>query len=70
MTFRLDETEANSELWMKLKEHMETRLTALRLKNDVSASLEQTERLRGEIKTYKYLLALDQPAPAMVADDD
>lgn len=69
MTFRLDETEANSELWMKLKEHMEQKLASLRLQNDVSKPPEQTERLRGEIKAYKYLLALDKPAPVMVADD-
>lgn len=66
---KLEETEIHSELWMKLKEHMEQRLASLRLQNDVSKPSDQTEKLRGRIAELKILLALDQ-APAIVVADD
>ena len=68
--FALDQGEAASYLWKKLKGHMEARLALLRSKNDdPNKDGNATAMLRGRIKELKNLMALDNPAPSMEAED-
>jgi hypothetical protein len=67
--FKLTEQEAASPMWARMKAHFDSRLAELRAQNDSSKPQEQTERLRGRIAETKYFLALDTPAPEVVADD-
>lgn len=57
-----------SPTWMRLKEHCQARLAALRMQNDKTISAEETTKLRGRIAEVKRILALDNPAP-IEADD-
>ena len=66
---RLDDQDANSALWKKLKAHLETDLNNLRRKNDgIDNDAIQTAFIRGQIAKVKALLALER-GPAQVADD-
>jgi hypothetical protein len=65
----VSELERQSVLWAKLKRHLEARIARLRALNDRPRSADETARLRGRIAEAKSLLALDNPAPAMDADD-
>ena len=56
--------EAQSALWLKLKELMLERLDTLRHQNDGVLSLEETARLRGRIAELKNLLALEAEGSA------
>lgn len=69
--FQLTPNELRTSTWRKLKEHLDARLVALRVKNEDDLDPVKTARVRGEIKVIKDLLALDASSdPAMVADDD
>lgn len=73
MTFKLSDTDAHSEAWLRIKEHLEQRLKAYRSQNDGDLDEIKTAKLRGRINELKYLLALDQkddPVPAQVTSDD
>jgi hypothetical protein len=75
MTAFLDQVEAGSQVWKKIKDHLEHELDTLRRKNDdPEMSAEKTALIRGRIKQIKILLALDQappgPAPTQAAGDD
>ena len=66
----LNEAEAQSPLWRKVKAHLEARLAMLREMNDSpKRNAEATALLRGAIKEVKNLAALDKPAPQTEADD-
>lgn len=70
--FRLSESDTRSEVWLRLKSHMEDRLQTLRAQNDGDLDEVKTAKLRGRINELKYLLALDQPlepVPAQVTSD-
>jgi hypothetical protein len=67
---RLSTDDARSSLWLKLKEHFEERLVAHRQKNDNNLNEIETARLRGRIAETLVLLAMDQPDPANVAEND
>lgn len=58
--FRLTEGDKASGLWLRLKDHFETRLANARLLNDNAAlDAAATAAIRGEIKVLKYLTRLD-----------
>jgi len=69
MAFRLTEQEIASQLWMRLAEHYTKRLAELRARNDNDLTEADTAKLRGRIREVQILLALANPAPAIVADD-
>ncbi len=54
----LTEIEKQSAVWIKLRDHMNERLEAMRCQNDGDLSLEQTIKLRGRIACLKELLSL------------
>lgn len=60
--------EAQSELWQKIKKHLDARLLQLRAQNDTSLDLAKTQKLRGRIEEVKHLVALDKPALQTEAD--
>ena len=62
--FRLTDSEKASGLWLRLKQHLEDRLAAARLRNDDAALDEAgTAALRGEIKVLKHFIRLDAGRP-------
>lgn len=63
--FAMNQAERMSPLWTKIREEVEKKLAALRIKNDDETLTEaQTAALRGQIKFAKYLLGLgDDPTP-------
>lgn len=65
----LTHVEAQSALWLKLKKHLEERLDVLRAKNDGDLDTTETARLRGRIAALKELIALEDPSPFIVADE-
>lgn len=71
---KLTKQEAQSELWAKLRDHMQSLLDRARIANDNPAlTMDATSAKRGEIKALKTLIALgeedkriefeDSPAP-------
>lgn len=68
--FRLSEQEIHSPLWMRLTEHYSKRLASLRARNDNDLTEADTAKLRGRIREVQVLLALANPAPAIVVADD
>ena len=70
MTMTFTDDDRQSPTWKRLRAHIETQIAALREKNDSeSLTPEKTAALRGEIKALKKLLALENPAPAIVVPD-
>lgn len=67
--FRLRPLERDSDVWKRIREHLESRLEAQRRKNDGDLGLEDTAKVRGRIAELKYLLGLDKPAPAQETED-
>lgn len=63
--FILTEGEKSSPLWMRLKEHLETKLREARGKNDGPQSETETATLRGQIRTLRGLIALDEESPPL-----
>ncbi len=59
----LNQAEAQTALWKKIKEHYEAQLELLRTINDGNLDPVQTATLRGRILEVKTLLALDQLPP-------
>lgn len=67
----LTKADLQSPTWLKLKKHMELCQQKLRTKNDsLALDVQATAALRGELRGLKNLLALGQPNPAMVADEE
>lgn len=67
--FRLTRIETQSQLWLKLKKHMQERVDVLRAKNDGDLDTTETARLRGRIAAIKELIALEDHSPFIVADE-
>lgn len=62
--FALSETDKQSPVFLKLKEHYSERLAMYRRMNDeFNLDKEQTDRLRGKISECKAFLALENPTP-------
>ena len=59
--FKLTRQEIDSATWMRLKSYIEQRLEVARRKNDGRLDVEETARVRGQIATWKELLALEVP---------
>lgn len=60
---KLTESELNSPLWLKLKEHWEKRLQTLRAENDKSLNESDTTKLRGRIAEIKANIEIGNPKP-------
>lgn len=56
----LSESEKQSPLWKKIKDHLDAKLNTARLKNDGELDEIQTARLRGSIAEIKSFLALEK----------
>ena len=54
----------------KLKEYLEGRLAALRIRNDSPMDEAKRNRLLGRLSEAKLLLTLDSPAPVVEKADD
>lgn len=52
--------DTQSQTWINLKEHFEARLQELRERNDSSASIEETEKIRGQITEIKMFLSIEK----------
>ncbi len=59
--FSLNDLEARTPLWMRMRGHMEQRLAELRAQNDTQLDDRKTAELRGRIAMLKELLAADKP---------
>lgn len=59
----LTEKERNSELWVKLKAHLEQRMQELRESNDSDLEPKDTAHVRGRIAECKEFIHLEEPAP-------
>lgn len=67
--FKLRPLERDSDVWKRIREHLETRLETMRRKNDGDLGPEDTAKVRGRIAELKYLLGLDKPAPTQGTED-
>jgi hypothetical protein len=66
----LNEAEAQTQLWQKIKAHFESRLEGCRRKNDNDADPIETAKMRGRILEIKSFLALDKPPPSITKVDE
>ena len=56
---RLSSHDRQSAVWVKLRKHMEAKLQALRIKNDLDLDQVATAKVRGQIQALKMLLNLE-----------
>jgi hypothetical protein len=63
--FVLSEGEKNHPLWLRLKAHLEERLSTLRVLNDKVQDEASTAALRGAVAEVKRLINLDRPHRAI-----
>lgn len=68
LEFKLNSIEANSELWRKIKEHLDWQLKCLRERNDGNMNELDTAYLRGQIKHIKDFLTLESDREAVEND--
>ena len=66
---KLTRSEAGSPLWVKLEEHIKSRLADKRAENDNDKDAIATARLRGCISELKEFLLLAQQAPEPETDE-
>lgn len=66
----INEAEAQTALWTKIKAHLELRLNTCRLQNDGDSDELMTAKMRGRILEIKSFLALDKPPPSITATDE
>ena len=66
----LNELDRRSATWLKVKKHLEERITLLRAKNDGDHDERKTARLRGSIAELKYLCNLDSEQPKAAPHDE
>ena len=67
--FTLTEHDKASGLWLRLRAHLEDRLTSARVRNDAVLTDTETATLRGEIKALKSLIRLDAVQPILTGDE-
>lgn len=60
----LTQEDFRSPAWRSICDHLEARLTLLRLQNDAPQDAEKTANIRGAIAEIKGLLALDKTKPS------
>jgi len=68
--FRLTPDDKATGLWVRLRAHLEDRLSRARARNDTLLPEYETALLRGEIKCLKYLLAMSDSRPIVTGEDD
>ena len=59
----LTQRELQDPVWLKIKAHLEARLTDLRKQNDSDFDSEKTAKLRGRIAEAQKILNLVNPKP-------
>lgn len=62
-TFELSDSEKRQPLWLKLANHLKSKLSELRGRNDGPLDADETATLRGQIRCLKGLLALGEDKP-------
>lgn len=67
---KLTTVDIQSAVWQKVVAITERRIDMLRRKNDNDKDSIETAKLRGRIAECKNLLAMANPSPTQVADDD
>lgn len=67
--FTLTESDKAQGLWLRLRVHLEARLTLARIRNDSLLGEYETALLRGEIKCLKGLIAMGSDRPIMTGED-
>ncbi len=65
----LTNLEQQSPIWKAFKARIETRLAKLRIQNDTSMSIGDTEKLRGRIAECKNMLSLEKDPPEIESND-
>jgi hypothetical protein len=55
-------------MWLKVKEYAEQRISVLRQKNDGMLDELNTASIRGQIKAWKELVALEEDPPDVIDD--
>jgi hypothetical protein len=65
----LHQSDLDSNVWQKIKNYLEQRLQALREAND-DATADETEKLRGQIKEVRSMLAWENEASREVKLDE
>ena len=68
--FELTEHDKASSLWVRLLDHLEDRLAAARVRNDMPMGECETASLRGEIRAMKRIIALGDSRPIVTGDGD
>lgn len=68
--FTLSDNDKAQGLWVRLKAHLEDRLTAVRKRNDNPLTESETAVLRGEIRTLKHIIALGDDRPILTGDEE
>lgn len=63
MSIEFKVSDNQSPTWLKLKEHLEERLTSLRIKNEGNLTEIETANLRGRCAELRALLMLGQDEP-------
>lgn len=66
---KLNSVERQSALWRKLEQHFNERLATMRQKNDGNLDPLETAKVRGRITELKDLIALGEPGPVDIADE-
>ena len=61
----LTQSERHSSTWMKIKVHLEERLSAQRLRLEGTLDLDETNRVRGRIAELKTCLKLEDDVPTV-----
>ena len=68
--FKLTPGERGSGVWRRIEEQLEARLDAARKRNDGNLPLDETNRLRGEIKCLKDILSFGSDfSPGLPPDE-
>lgn len=66
--FELTTADKLSSLWLRIRAHLEDRLSDARRRNDAMLTEHETASLRGEIRTLKRIIALGDDRP--MTDDE
>ena len=67
---KFEQHEIHSGVWVKLKAHLEEQLNMSRALLESDLPKKRTTQVRERTKVLKELLALGEPSPATVADDE
>jgi hypothetical protein len=68
--FLVEPHQAKTDLWKKLKAHMEARQLSLRKRLEGDLGEVETAKVRGQLVEIKLFLALDIPPPSIKPSDE